>query len=76
VTAWLAGITETEHNVDTIFSLIAPHLYQSASTAIQLLKDCEQAYANVDSWPCAFSGICVIVNRKSLEHHDPGACYE
>ena len=75
-TAWLAGITETEHDVDTIFSLIAPQLYQSASTAIQLLKDREQAHANVGSWPCAFSGIGVIVNRKSLEHRDPGGCYE
>jgi hypothetical protein len=74
--AWLAGITETEYNVDIIFSLIAPQLYQSASTAIQLLKDHEQAHANVGSWPCAFSGICVIFNRKSLEHCDPGACYE
>jgi hypothetical protein len=74
-TTWLAGISQTERDVDTIFSLVSPTLYQSATRATEKIKD-EKAHPNVGDWPCSFSGLAVISNRKTLDHRDAGGCHE
>jgi hypothetical protein len=73
---WLHAISDTERDIDTIFSLIAPELHKSATDAMNEIKSQMDPHPNIDSWPCAFSGIGVIVNRISLPHRDPGGCPE
>lgn len=56
--------------------MVAPNLHSSATHAVEVFKSEPDAHPNVKKWPCAFSGIGVIVNRNTLPHRDPGGCHE
>lgn len=72
---WLSRINDTEREVDILFSLIAPSLHDSATKAMEMIKNIHKL-DNVQKWPTAYSGIAVLANRKTLCHRDPGGCHE
>lgn len=65
--------------MDSILKLVAPDLYIAGWNAVKKSMDQHRDQPNVMLWPCAFSGITVIANRKTIVHRDSGgwpACYD
>jgi hypothetical protein len=68
-------ITDTEEDLNSLLSLIAPDLFQAGMEAIGRLKTSNSEHGNLQLWPTAFSAIGVIVNRKTLCHRDQGGWF-
>src|SRR5215510_13654244 len=65
--------------MDSILKLVAPDLYIAGWNAVKKSMDQHCDQPNVMLWPCAFSSISVIANRKTIVHRDSGgwpACYD
>jgi hypothetical protein len=70
--SWLNVMKETGMDVDTIFGLVHPQLFQVGTQAVEELKKRFSHEPNVKKWPCQTTGIGVIVNRKTPFHRDKG----
>jgi hypothetical protein len=68
--AFLAAITETEGDINNIMSLVAPRLHSDGIESVECAKAEFPDHAGIHSWPSNFSGIGVIVNRKTPLHRD------
>jgi hypothetical protein len=75
-TEWIAAITDTESDIDHIFSLIAPKLHRDGIRSLECSKVNFPDHPGVHSWPSSFSGIGIIVNRKTPLHRDPSGRME
>jgi hypothetical protein len=69
---WLKNIKATERTVNNLVALTAPDLLYGGQTALDHIKHRFSDHPGVQSWPSVFSGISVIVNRKTLPHRDQG----
>ena len=69
---WLSAISQTECNINQIFSLISPRLFEDGNKATEKIKEMFPDHPSVHNWPSCFSGITVIVNRKTPPHRDKG----
>jgi hypothetical protein len=77
--AWLIGMESTEYLCNAILALTHPALFDARVEAIYHLqhhKDVPnvKTHSHVSLWRSVFSGIGVIVNRKTPRHRDSGGC--
>lgn len=76
-----AGFIQTTASIElicnAITSVVAPDLYRSSLAAIQALQTGIMVNPDdvVQMWPSVWSGISVIVNRKTPYHRDWGGAF-
>jgi hypothetical protein len=68
--AWNKASATTKADINTIFSLISPQLHWDAKRSIRYLKEAYPDHPGVQLWPSTFSGINVIINKKTPSHRD------
>jgi hypothetical protein len=76
VQEWLTQILGVENDLNALMSLIAPDLYETGTASIALIQADNEGHENVSRWSSIFTGIGVIVNRKTVPHRDKGGCIE
>jgi hypothetical protein len=73
---WLDGIAGAENDLNALMSLIAPDLYDTGKASISMIQEEHENHPNLSKWSSIFTGISVIVNRKTPPHRDAGGCIE
>ena len=69
---WCSKMRSVNDDINAIFALISPQLYADGITSLNETKMEYPDHQGVQTWNSAFSGISVIVNRKTITHRDQG----
>jgi hypothetical protein len=66
----MSSIADVESFINRVFFMVHPSLQQIGSEALDKLRSANLTADVAGSWSSHFTGIAVIINRKTLAHRD------